>query len=600
MVRSMASIPVLSVCCVSLQLGCVADAGDEAVPHYAKPRYVVESRSGRSTRLRFADITVEAGIDFNHITGAFGAKWMPETMGSGGGFLDFDGDGWLDVFLVNGTAWPGHGTPGRASTPHLYRNLEGSRFSDVTDEVGLAISIYGMGAAFADYDGDGDTDIYVTAVGDNKLFRNDGGIYRDVTKETRVTGNSVGSSDSPAWSTAAAWLDYDRDGFIDLFVCNYVKWTPETDLFTTLDGESKSYATPEQYQGDSCRLYRNTGGRRFDDVTAAAGVYDPSGKSLGIAVTDIDADGWPDLFVANDTERNFLFRNNRDGTFTDVAVQAGVGYDEFGRARAGMGVDAGDVFGEGKISIAIGNFSQEPLSLYTEIGESLFQDAAGRAGLTRASLLKLTFGLVFVDLDLDGWLDIVTANGHIEPAIGSVQQSVSFAQQPQAFLNLRNGRFADVSELMGAAFNEPIVGRGVAYGDIDRDGDLDLLITVNGGRPKLLRNDLPDGAAHRLALELYGKGPNRDALGAVVTVFSDGMLQRRMVRTGSSYLSQSDARTLVFGLGGSSVVDSITVHWPTTGQETKIGMTSAGWRYSVDEGSGTIEAVSVIGRRERR
>ncbi len=578
----------LGVLCVGLHVACFSGPGREEEPEYVDTSYALNGSTGAATKLRLTDVTLSAGIDFVHQTGAFGEKRMPETMGSGGGFLDFDGDGWLDILLVSGSEWPGHATSGVRAMSRLYRNLGNGRFADVTEDAGLAFSSYGMGVSFADYDDDGDTDIYLTAVGPNRLLRNDAGKFTDVTQYAGVSGNTAASAESPSWSTAAAWLDYDGDGWIDLFVCNYVRWTPATDLFTTLDGRNKSYATPEHYDGDSCILYRNLDGQRFADKTVAAGLDNPNGKSLGVAVDDINGDGWVDLVVANDTERNFLYLNNRDGTFRDAAIEAGIGYDEFGRARAGMGVDVADVLGGGALSIVIGNFSQEPLSLYTEVGNGLFQDLAGRARLTRESMLKLTFGLVFVDLDLDGWLDLVTANGHIEPEINGVQQNVTFAQSPQVFLNDGQARFNDVTDQLGPDFARPIVARGVAFGDFDRDGDLDLLMTVNGESAKLFRNDLPPDSVNSIAIEIRGMSPNRDALGTVVTVHSGELAQRRVVRTGSSYLSQSDTRTLVFGLGKLRLVDSIRVSWPADGGKLTLGTASPGERYFIDQNTGTM------------
>jgi hypothetical protein len=566
-------------------VACIATDNDleRQEPAYTTPGYAAVGDSVSDTPLRFTDVTRSAGITFVHETGAFGSKWMPETMGSGGGFLDYNIDGLPDLFLVNGSEWPGHASGRPPATPRLYRNLGNGKFDDVTAEARLDFSIYGMGVAFADYDADGDPDIYVTAVGDNKLLRNDNGVFVDVTLDAAVTGNDEIGPERPSWSTAAAWVDVDRDGRVDLFVCSYVRWTPETDLYTTLDGKNKSYATPQQYQGDTCRLYQNLDGRRFSDVTAKAGILNSDGKSLGIAVTDVNDDGWSDLVVANDTERNFLYLNNGDGTFTDIGLRAGLGFDEFGRARAGMGVDVADITSNGKLSVVIGNFSREPLSLFRQIGIELFQDFAGNARLTRESLLMLTFGVVFADLDLDGYLDLVTGNGHIEPEINGVQQDVTFAQPPQIFLNNGRGQFSEVGDQVNGGFAEPIVGRGIAYADIDLDGDLDLLITVNGSSPKLLRNELPDSARSWVGIAVRGRVPNREAIGAVVTLYSGGLVQQRMVRTGSSYLSQSDNGTQLFGLGSLDLVDSVVVRWPSSGKTTTFGPITAGRRYLVRE-----------------
>ena len=580
---------------VASALGCNG-SGDEPrdAPAYAAPAYTRTDMPTSGTQLRFTDITRVSGIDFVHENGAFGEKWMPETMGSGGGFFDYDGDGWLDILLVNGMEWPGHKTGGSSATLHLYRNLGNGRFQDVTAETGLSVSLYGMGAAFADYDGDDDVDLFVTAVGDNRLFRNDGGSFTDVSRSAEVDGREAATQPSETWSTGAAWLDYDRDGRVDLFVCNYVRWTPETDLYTTLDGDNKSYATPDVYDGESCRLYRNLDGERFGDVSQQAGVYDPDGKALGVAVADFNDDGWPDIVVANDTEHNFLYINQNDGTFVDIAVSAGVGYDEFGRARAGMGIDVAEISPDGNQTIVIGNFSQEPISLFTEVGDGLFQDIAGSARITGASLLKLTFGVTFVDLDLDGRLDLVTANGHIEPTISTVVRNITFAQEPLVFVNLGKALFDEVGSLLGDAFTEPIVARGLAYGDVDRDGDLDLLFTVNGGRPRLLRNDLPRENHNSVVFEIQGTAPNTGALGAKVTVYSGGQKQRRMVRTGSSYLSQSDNSSLIFGLGQEQSIDSVVVRWPTSGTLSNLGAATAGNRYAAVEATDELVLIGAL------
>ena len=560
--------------------GCGEPAPERETPEYTEPSYATSSGDEVTTRLRLTEITRDAGIEFEHVTGAFGEKWMPETLGSGAAFFDYDSDGLPDLLLVNSSWWPGHEGPGERPVQRLYRNLGGGRFEDNTAVAGLDLSLYAMGATVGDYDGDGDPDIYLTAVGTNRLLRNDDGSFTDVTAQAGVGGDPP--QGPPAWSTGAAWVDIDLDGWLDLFACNYVHWTPETDLFTTIDGTTKSYATPHQYQGESCRLYRNRGnGESFADITEAAGVHNRDGKSLGVAVTDFNDDGWPDLVVANDTQRNFLYRNQGDGSFVDIAVRAGVAFDEAGRARAGMGVDVADLTGKGGWAIAIGNFAHEPLSLFARIGEDLFQDRAGAALLSRPTLIPLTFGVVFADFDLDGVLDIVAANGHIEPGIAAVRREQTFAQPPQLFLGDRSGAFVDVSELVGADFREPLVGRGVATADIDGDGDLDLLLTANGGAPRLLRNDL-DGASG-IGVRLVGAAPNRSGLGALVTVYAAGRTQRRFVATGSSYLSQSSLVPLSFGLGDAGGADSVVVRWPAGGRFARVGPVAAGEQVIVQE-----------------
>lgn len=523
--------------------------------------------------VHFTDVTRDAGIDFQHVTGAFGQKWMPETVGSGGGFFDYDSDGQVDIFLVNSAEWPGHES-GKDTHSRLYRNRGNGTFDDVTYQAGLNFSCYGMGSYFADFDADGDQDIFLTVVGNNKLLRNVQGKFKDITDEVRLLGNDP-QSGMEVWSTGAAWVDIDRDGWLDLVVANYVKWTPDTDIFTTRDGKTKSYATPDVYEGVSSRLYRNVQGKYFEDITEIAGLSNDHGKSLGVAIEDFNQDNWLDIVIVNDTQPNFLYINQGDGTYINRAGVAGIGFDENGRARAGMGVDVADIRNNGKLSIAIGNFSREPISLYTQIGDGeLFQDLAGSARLTRPSLLQLTFGLLFTDLNLDGYLDLVVANGHIEPEINAVQKDITFAQKPQIFYNDR-GRFIEISGEAGTFFNESIVGRGLSSADYDQDGDVDLLITVNGGSPRLLRNDLGNNNS-AIKVRLKGKYPNLQAIGAKVMVWTGGMRQQRMVRTGSSYLSQSDISSLFFGLGALEKADSLIVRWPSSGNVRKLEEVPAG------------------------
>ena len=563
----------------------------EEAPAYTETRPSFTERTGAdaSSSIRFTDVTAAAGIDFVHATGAFGEKWMPETMGSGVLVLDYDGDGWPDLFFVNSTGWEGHAED-RGATSMLFRHLGDGTFRNVTVEAGLGRPIYGMGGSAADYDADGDTDLYVTAVGDNRLYRNDGGRFTDVTSETGTAGSAPGAAD-PAWSTASAWFDADRDGWLDLLVCNYVDWTPETDLFFSRDGVNKSYATPEEYNGESCRLLRNEPGgsgsdasppaRRFRDATTESGLDNPDGKSLGIVIDDFTGDGLPDIAIANDTYQNFLYKNQGDGTFVDVALDAGIAFDEFGRARAGMGVDVGDILNRGQLSIGIGNFSNEPVSLFTQIQEDLFQDLAGAAQLTRSTLLPLTFGLRFADLDLDRYVDLVLGNGHIEPEIEAIQGDVTFAQPPQLFRNDGRGGFLDTGALVGGGFDEPIVARGMATLDYDRDGDLDLVISTNGGPAKLFRNDLESGPGW-VRLRLEGAAPNLGAIGATVRVFVGDVAQRFVVSTASSYLSQSETNPVLAGLGGAPRADSVVVTWPRGGR-TVAGPVEAGEEVLVSE-----------------
>ncbi len=520
------------------------------------------------------DVTAEAGIRFTHNTGAFGEKYLPETLGAGAIWLDADGDGRQDLLLVNSTDWPrrGPGTP-----PALYRNDGDWSFTDVTRGSGLDNPVYGIGGAAADYDNDGHVDLYLTALGPNRLHKGNGdGTFTDVTAAARVG--------DPGFSTSALWFDYDRDGYLDLFVANYVEWTAETDLFCTLDGETKSYCTPESYPGQSATLYRNRGDGTFEDVTGAAGVGSPSAKALGVVMLDSDADGWMDLFVANDTQPNQLFRNRGDGTFEDIAVTASVAFSETGVARAGMGADAADYADSGLPGLVIGNFSNEMLALYHNEGNGLFIDEAPRSPLGRATLLTLTFGCFFFDVDLDGRLDIFAANGHVADDVGRVQSRVSHAQRPQLFRNTGGGRFAEVTGA-GEGLDAPLVGRGAAYADADGDGDLDVVITANGGAPRLLRNDTAGGGL--LRVRLVGRGANRDGVGARVEVTAAGQTRWRRVRTGSSYASQSELPVTV-GLGDAPGVDAVRVVWPG-GAIDETGPVEGNRRITIEEGAGIVE-----------
>jgi hypothetical protein len=489
--------------------------------------------------IEFADVTAQAGINFKHNSGAFGKKYLPETIGAGCAFLDYDNDGWQDIFLVNSMDWPEHKT--RKSFPALYHNNKDGTFTDVTRLAGLAFEMYGIGVSIADYDNDGNADIYVTCVGPNHLFRNlGGGKFADVTARAGVG--------DPGFSTSAAWFDYDKDGKLDLFVGNYVVWSVETDIHCSLDGKNKSYCTPQSYQGQSSTLYHNRGNGTFENVTQRAGLNDPQAKSLGVALLDFDNDGWLDFFVANDTEPNKLYRNNHNGTFTDAAVMAGVAFGEAGTARAGMGVDAADYDGSGRQSVVIGNFTNESMALYHNDGAGLFSDEASKSGIARMSAQSLTFACFFFDYDLDGLLDIFAANGHVSDDISVVQPNVKYAQAPHLFRNKGKKKFEEITAKLGRALSRAVVGRGAAYGDYDNDGDLDLLITTNNGPARLLRNDNAN-QNDLIKIKLIGAKSNRDGIGATVKVkTSRGATLSGMVRTGSSYCSQSEL-PLTFGLG---------------------------------------------------
>jgi enediyne biosynthesis protein E4 len=525
----------------------------------------------------FADITQPAGIRFLHDNGAFGKKYLPETLGPGCAFIDYDNDGNPDILLVNGRGWPGHGNAAGNSLK-LYHNNGDGTFTDVTAKSGLAANIYGLGVAIGDYDNDGFDDIFITAVGQSHLFHNNhNGTFTDVTKQAGMSGINE-------FSTSAAWVDYDRDGKLDLIVGNYVDWSPQKDINCTLDGTHKSYCTPESYPGVPPRVWHNLGNGKFEDVSQKTGLRDAS-KTLGVTILDYNGDGWPDLLFANDTQPNKLFLNNRNGTFTEKGVQAGIAFSEDGIARAGMGVDAGDYDHSGRPSIIISNFSNQMMALYHNEGNGLFVDEAPRSEIGRASLLTLGFSCFFFDYDLDGWPDIFVANGHIEDDIEKIQQRIKYRQPPHLFHNLGQGRFEEVAARMGPAFKTPRLARGAAYADINNDGYLDLLITTNSGAPVLFRN--PGGQNRGLRIKLAGTKSNRNGVGAVVRLKKNNDTQYQMLH-GGGYLSQSEL-VLTFGLGEATKADSIEIEWPS-GQRDRLTDISADQTITIEEGRGIIAA----------
>ncbi|HLW85192.1 MAG TPA: CRTAC1 family protein [Candidatus Sulfotelmatobacter sp.] len=539
--------------------------------------------TAQSQQVHFRDITAQAGIHFTHNNGAFGKKWLPETMGPGCAFIDYDNDGYPDIVLINGDDFPGHprhSAEAGATTLKLYHNNRDGTFSDVTRKAGLAVPMFGLGVAVGDYDNDGFDDLFVTALGQSHLFHNNGnGTFTDVTKAAGMWGPSE-------FSTGAAWVDYDRDGKLDLVVANYVQWTEQTDLYCTLDGAHKSYCTPESYKGTSLRLWHNLGGGKFEDATQKSGLGDPTSKSLGVAVLDYNNDGWPDLVIANDTQPNKLYLNKKDGTFEERGVPAGIGFSEDGVARAGMGVDAADYDRSGHPSVLISNFANQMVSLYHNEGNGLFVDEAPQSEVGRATLVTLGFGCFFFDYDNDGWPDIFVADGHIEDQIERVQKRVSYAEPSHLFHNLGGGKFQEVTAQMGAAFAAPKVARGAAYADIDNHGFLDVLVTTNAGPAYLFHNE--GGSNHSLRIKLVGTKSNRDGIGAVVRVISGSNKdqQWKMLRSGSSYLSQSEL-VLTFGLGAQTKADGVEIQWPS-GQVDKLSSINAGQTVTVEEGKGVM------------
>ncbi|MHB8499847.1 MAG: CRTAC1 family protein [Candidatus Acidiferrales bacterium] len=544
------------------------------------------AQAGGGPGFHLTNVTAAAGIQFQHNSGAYGGKLLPETLGSGCAFLDYDRDGWQDILLINGMDWPGHRR--ERSTLKLYRNNRNGTFSDVTKAAGLDVELYGMGVAAGDYNNDGFPDLFISCVGQSRLFRNTGkGTFVDVTKASGLLGRH-------GFSTSALWFDYDRDGLLDLFVCNYVRWSPEHDVFCSLDGTHKSYCTPEAYRGDTCWLFHNRGNGTFEDVTATSGIFDSSSKSLGVAMFDYDQDGWPDLLVANDTQPNKLYKNLRNGKFKEVGVEAGLAFSNEGKARAGMGIDTGDFENSGKPGVAITNFDNEMTGLYHSVstgaaGAGTYDDIAISAGLGAASRSTLGFGCAFIDANLDGWLDLAVANGHIDETVRNIRGNVGYAQAPQLFLNSGAGKFRDVAGELGGGFAMPIVGRGLAYGDFDQDGDLDLLITTNNGPAYLYRND-QTGGNRSIRFRLVGTKSNRDAIGATVRIFQNGhdghggQSQSRLVHGGSSYLSQSEL-PVTFGVGKSETIERVTIEWPS-GRSEEYKDLATGRAYEIIENKG--------------
>lgn len=536
-------------------------------PSVEAPEILIQSSEGMPDVV-FSDVTAEAGIQFDRFNGATGEKLLPETMGGGAAFFDFDNDGDQDLFLVNGDEWPHSPRSERPHTMALYRNDGNGKFDDVTASVGLDLSFYGMGVACGDYDGDGRTDLYVTAVGVNRLLQNTEGGFVDVTDAAGVGGAADG------WSTSAGFCDFDRDGHLDLFVCNYIQWSREIDLRLnfTLNGTDRAYGPPTQYEGSFCTLYRNRGDRTFEDVGESAGIHvaNPTtgkamGKALAVAFVDADLDGWMDIVVANDTVQNFVFRNVDGRRFEEVGASTGVAFDSMGNATGAMGIDSGCVYSDNRIAVAVANFANEASSLYVQQGEGRWQfaDMAGSEGIGSPSRLKLSFGLFFFDYDLDGRLDLLQANGHLEEEINQVQASQHFRQSAQLFWNCGESAkscFVAVPESRLGGLARPIVGRGSTYADIDGDGDLDVLLLQSAGEPMLLRND-QNLNHHWIRLQLVGRAGNPTAIGARVEVTVGDRTLRQQVSPTRSYLSQVEP-VLTFGLGRSESIDGIRIVWP--------------------------------------
>ncbi len=515
-----------------------------------------------ASSIRFEDVTKASGVSFVHVNGAAGKKWMPETMGSGVAAFDADGDGRIDLLFVNGRYWPGDPRAAHQPTLSFWRNVTEPggpiRFEDRTKEAGLAISLYGMGVAVGDVNDDGAPDLVITGLDDIRLLVNDGkGHFRDATKGSGLVGSG--------WGTSAAFADFDGDGVLDLFVGQYVNWTPKTDMYCSLDGKTKSYCTPERYNGVSSHLYKGLGNGKFREITKEAGLVNPLGKALGVAVRDLDGDGRPDLVVANDTSPNNLFMNVRTVNgipkFKDAAIEAGVAVGEDGRARGAMGVAFGDTKNDGGVTLVVGNFSNEMWSVSSAGPKGdFFVDESVQSGIGRTSLLPLTFGVAFADFDLDGILDLIGVDGHVETSVQDVQPTVTYRQPPLLFRGEGGGRFADVTSQAGAAFVAPIVGRGLAVADFDGDGKPDLVMTENGGPAHVFRN-VSEGAGKDVRLVLATNGKNRGAIGARVTCTMGGKKRVDEISGGDGYLSVND-RTVMIGLGSAAKLDGVDLRWP--------------------------------------
>ncbi len=557
-------------------------------------------------KIPFTDITKEAGIDFIHNNGAAGEKLLPETMGGGTAFFDYDNDGDQDILLVGSQDWPWSQSQKKEKAPSLtlYQNDGTGKFIDVTEDMGLNVSLYGMGVACGDYDNDGRIDLFISALGTNRLFKNEGDRFVDVTIEAGMGGFDQ------HWSTSCGWFDYDRDGDLDLLVCNYVEWSRDFDRAQnfTLKGGIRAYGRPQNFNGVPPLLYQNQGNGRFKEVSEQAGLNIfttttnvPMAKSLGLNFYDFDQDGYLDIFITNDTVQNFLFHNQQNGTFKEIAAISGVAFDMDGNARGAMGIDIAPFRNNGTLGIAIGNFANEMTALYTSPGNEMqFVDEAVSNGLGPQTRLALTFGVFFFDADLDGRLDLFSANGHLEEDINIVQERQHYEQSPQLFWNCGSQHATEFLSLgeseVTPDFKKPLVGRGASFGDIDNDGDLDLLIMTTGKKPRLLRNDQQTGH-HWVRFQLTSdpntspKGnsqrSNLQALGARIQIETEAGIQSRLVMPTRSYLSQTEL-PVTFGLGNESVIKAVSITWPS-GSISTWDQIKANRSYQISEQKGFVE-----------
>ncbi len=541
-------------------------------------------------RVAFEEVAEQSGINFQHFYLSRSTQ-LPEDMGSGAAWGDYDGDGREDLFIAN-VCGPLTLTPAEAAsspaTSRLYRNLGDGAFADVTQQAGLDLRACAMAAAWGDFDSDARLDLVVTSYPDIFLYRNGGdGTFEDVS--ARLAGFK-------GFWTGASWGDYDRDGWIDLYVCGYVKYRLNSEDLNKVSIQFKAEVpytlNPSSYEPERNLLFRNDGKGNFKEAARQAGVENASGRSLSASWCDFDDDGWIDLFVANDTQPNKLYRNKGDGAFSDEGVMAGVAFSETGTARAGMGVDAADYDGAGRQSLVIGNFSNEMMSLYHNEGAGLFIDEAPTSTIGRDSLLTLTFACFFFDYDLDGLVDIFAANGHVSDDISAVQPRVKYAQPPHLFRNLGRKKFQDMASKTGSALQQPMVARGAAFGDYDNDGDLDLLVTSNNGPARLLRND-GGNQNNLIRIRAAGTTSNRDGVCAKIKVTVAGQAKVfGMVKTGSSYASQSEL-ALTFGLGKAEKAQSIEITWPNGNKQT-LADVAANQEIVIEEGKGIVSSAPIV------
>ena len=509
--------------------------------------------SSEATRVEFVDITDEAGIDFRHVNAATGQKYLVETMAPGCALFDYDGDGYLDIYLVNGAPLPGYQPEVRPANA-LYKNNRDGTFRNVTSQAGVEGSGYGMGVTAGDYNNDGFTDLYVTNYGSSLLYRNNGDGTFSETAESAGVNNS-------AWGTSAAFFDYDNDGWLDLYVANYVDFRLKNNIYCGVRSKYRSYCHPAEFSGVPDVLYHNNGDGTFSDVGERAGIADPAGKGLGVVAADFNQDGYQDIYVANDAVSNFLYINRGDGTFEEIGTLAGVAYSSNGKAQSGMGVAVGDYDGDGYDDIFVTNLSNEGHTLYRREGEDFFfRDVTFPSGVGRPSLLLTGWGAGFFDYDNDGDEDILVANGHVMDNVELLNSSLKYLQ-PALLLENRLGSYVNVTSNRGGALSTLRAGRGLALGDIDNDGDIDVLMSNCDQRAVLLRND-GGNRNHWLTIQAVGKNSNRDGIGAKVRLTAGGKRQSKEVVAGGSYLSSNDRR-LHFGLGANTVVERIEIRWPS-------------------------------------